>query len=149
MHTIEGVIANNYGATIEQINDELIVKGLELGFLDLLKKEYSDLTPVLRNYFDYDNTTQRYHIRKNKPFTTHIDVNVRIKYFLWSFLVRMEKENKKVNFDEIIMNIMPLLKNGTTPENQTVLKVLEDIGQRCGDDSWTLKKKDPQLNLFG
>ena len=149
MQTIEGVIANNYGATIEQINDELIVKGLELGFLDLLKKEYSDLTPILKNCFDYDNTTQRYHIRKNKPFTTHIDVNVRIKYFLWSFLVRMEKENKKVNFDEIIMNIMPLLKNGTTPENQTVLKVLEDIGQRYGDDSWTLKKKDPQLNLFG
>lgn len=76
-------------------------------------------------------------------------MNVRIKYLLWSFLVRMEKENKKVNFDEIIMNIMPLLKNGTTPENQTVLKVLEDIGQRYGDDCWTLKKKDPQLKLFG
>ncbi|MBU1631237.1 MAG: type I restriction enzyme HsdR N-terminal domain-containing protein, partial [Candidatus Omnitrophica bacterium] len=38
MQTIEGIIAKNSGATLEQINDELIIKGLELGFLDLLKK---------------------------------------------------------------------------------------------------------------
>ncbi|MDR1758250.1 MAG: type I restriction enzyme HsdR N-terminal domain-containing protein, partial [Bacteroidales bacterium] len=54
MQTIEGIIAKNNGATLEQINDELILKGLELGFLDLLKKEYSDLTPLLMNSFDYD-----------------------------------------------------------------------------------------------
>ncbi|MBE3095130.1 MAG: type I restriction enzyme HsdR N-terminal domain-containing protein, partial [Actinobacteria bacterium] len=42
--TIEGIIAKNDGASLEQINDELIIKGLELGFLDLLKKEYTDLT---------------------------------------------------------------------------------------------------------
>jgi hypothetical protein len=32
IETIEGVIAKNNGATLEQINDELIVKGLEYGF---------------------------------------------------------------------------------------------------------------------
>ena len=149
MQTIEGVIANNDGASIEQINDELIVKGLELGFLDLLKKEYTDLTPLLRNNFDYDATTHKYQIRENKAFATHIDVHMRIRYFLKSILVRMERANEKVTFDQIIFNVMPLLKNGTTPENQTVLKVLEDIGQRSGDNYWTLKKKDMQLNLFG
>ena len=149
MQTIEGVIANNDGATIEQINDELIVKGLELGFLDLLKKEYTDLTPLLRNNFDYDVTTQKYQIRKNMAFSTHIDVQMRIRYFLRSFLVRMERANEKVTFEDIIYNVMPLLKNGTTPENQTVLKVLKDIGQKTGDNYWSLKKKDPQLNLFG
>jgi len=39
IQTIEGVIAKNDGATLEQINDELIIKGLELGFLDLLKSK--------------------------------------------------------------------------------------------------------------
>lgn len=149
IHTIEGVIASCDGATIEQINDELILKGLELGFLDLLKKEYSDLTPILKNNFDYDVNTQKYQIRKNKAFSTHIDVNMRIRYFLRSFLVRMEREHIKVTFDDIIMNVMPLLKNGTTPENQTVLNVLEDIGQRSGDNCWSLKKGNPQLDLFG
>lgn len=149
MQTIEGVIAKNNGATLEQINDELIVKGLELGFLDLLKKEYTDLTPILMNNFDYDETSETFFIRKNTKFTTHIDVKLRIKYYLTSFLRRMERENKHATFDEIILEVIPLLKNGTTPENQTILSVLEDIGQRSGDNYWTLKKKDIQLDLFG
>ena len=61
----------------------------------------------------------------------------------------MERENRSVTFDEIILEVIPLLKNGTTPKNQTVLKILEDIGQRTGDNCWTLKKKDLQLDLFG
>ena len=149
MQTIEGVIAKNNGATLEQINDELIVKGLELGFLDLLKREYTDLTPILMNNFDYDEKTETFCIRANTKFTTHIDVKLRIKYYLTSFLRRMERENKSVTFDEIVLEIMPLLKNGTTPENQTILSVLEDIGQQSGDNYWTLKKKDIQLDLFG
>lgn len=148
MQTIEGVIAKNNGATLEQINDELIVKGLELGFLDLLKKEYSDLTPILMNNFDYDEETETFYIRKNTKFTTHIDVRLRIKYYLMSFLRRMERENIPVTFDEIILEVMPLLKNGTTPEKQTILKVLEDIGQRTGDNYWTLKKDGVELDLF-
>lgn len=149
MQTIEGVIAKNNGATLEQINDELIVKGLELGFLDLLKKEYTDLTPILMNNFDYDEKSETFYIRKNTKFTTHIDVKLRIRYYLTSFLRRMERENKRVTFDDIILEVIPLLKNGTTPENQTILSVLEDIGQRSGDNYWTLKSKDIQLDLFG
>lgn len=37
LQTVEGIIAKDNGATLEAINDELIIKGLELGFLDLLK----------------------------------------------------------------------------------------------------------------
>lgn len=149
MQTIEGVIAKNHGATLEQINDELIVKGLELGFLDLLKKEYTDLTPILTNNFDYDENTETFYIRKNTKFTTHIDVKLRIKYYLISYLRRMERDNIPVTFDDIILELIPLLKNGTTPENQTILSVLEDIGQRSGDNYWTLKKDNIQLELFG
>lgn len=152
IQTIEGVIAQNNGATIEQINDELIVKGLEMGFLDLLKKEYTDLTPLLVNNFDYDENKEIYIIKKNTKFSTHIDVNLRIRYFLISFLRRMEREKKQVTFDDIILELIPLLKNGTTPKNQTILNVLEDVGERSGDNYWTLKKpstQNPQLELFG
>lgn len=148
MQTIEGIIAKHHGATLEQINDELIIKGLELGFLDLLKKEYSDLTPILLDNFDYDDKTEIFTIRKNTKFKTHIDVHLRIKFYLISFLRRMENENKSAHFDEIIQHILPLLKNGITPENQTILKVLEDIAEPAGKDSWRLKK-DGELSLFG
>jgi 16S rRNA G966 N2-methylase RsmD len=147
LQTIEGIIAKFNGATLEQINDELIIKGLELGFLDLLKKEYSDLTPILLDKFDYDEKSERYLIRKNAKFTTKIDVKLRIKYYLMSYLRRMERENKRPHFDEIVLAILPLLKNGTTPENQTILNVLEDIAERIGQDEWILKSES-QLSLF-
>jgi hypothetical protein len=147
MQTVEGIIAKNDGATLEQINDELIIKGLELGFLDLLAKEYSDLTPILLDNFDYEEKTELYTIKKDSKFKSKIDVKLRIKYYLISYLRRMERDNKSSSFDDIVFNILPLLKNGTTPENQTILSVLEDIAQRVGDDNWRLKQEG-QLSLF-
>jgi DNA modification methylase len=140
LQTIEGVIAKNNGATLEQINDELIIKGLELGFLDLLKKEYSDLTPILLDLFDYDDKTEVFSIRKNTKFKTHVDLNLRVRYYLISYMRRMELQKKTSTFDEIVLYIIPLLKNGVTPENQTVLNVLDDIGIRVGENEWKLKK---------
>lgn len=147
MQTIEGIIARDGTATLEQINDELIIKGLELGFLDLLKKKYSDLTPFLLDNFHYDEETETFSIKKDTKFTTHIDLKLRIKYYLISYLRRMESENKRPHFDEIVLAILPLLKNGITPEDQTILNVLEDIADRVGDDSWLLKRYG-QRSLF-
>lgn len=147
MQTVEGIIAKNEGATIEQINDELIIKGLELGFLDLLKKQYSDIVPVLKSSFDYDPETEKYSIKKDTKFTTHLDVRLRIRYYVLSYLRRMERENKTPHFDDIILYILPLLKNGTTPENQTILGVLDDVAERVGNDCWKLRTTG-QVRLF-
>jgi DNA modification methylase len=147
IQTCEGIIAKNNGATLEQINDELIIKGLELGFLDLLKKEYSDLTPFLLDTFDYDEKTELFTIRKNQKFKTHIDLDLRVKYYLFSYLRRQEIENKTSTFDEIVLYILPLLKNGITPEEQTISNVLEDIAEQVSTQHWRLKQ-DGQQKLF-
>jgi 16S rRNA G966 N2-methylase RsmD len=147
MQTIEGIIAKENAATLEQINDELIIKGLELCFLDLLKKEYSDLTPFLLDNFAYNETKEVFTIKPNARFKTNIDVKLRIRYYLISYLRRIQIEDKSAHFDEIVLNILPLLKNGITPEHQTISSVLEDIAERVAQDSWVLKK-DGQGNLF-
>lgn len=144
LQTVEGIIAKNNGATLEQINDELIIKGLELGFLHLLKKQYSDLTPLLMDHFDYNESTEIFTIKKDSKFKTHVDAKLRIRYYLISYLRRMERENKLPTFDEITFTILPLLKNGITPENQTISKVLEDIGEHVGDEKWRLRKGGQQ-----
>lgn len=144
IQTCEGIIAKNNGATLEQINDELIIKGLELGFLDLLKKEYSDITPFLLDTFDYDDQTELFTIRNNQKFKTHLDLNLRVKYYLFSFLRRQELEKKTATFDEIVLYIMPLLKNGITPEQHTILNVLEDIAEPISTQHWRLKQEGQQ-----
>jgi hypothetical protein len=143
--TIEGIIAKLDGASLEQINDELIIKGLELGFLDLLKKHYTDLRSILRDKFDYDPTTEKYSIKKDEKFTSQIDVKLRIRYYLISYLRRMERENNNPSFNDIVFAILPLLKNGITPEHQTILNVLEDIAEPAGTDAWRLKKQERTL----
>jgi hypothetical protein len=130
METVESVIAMHHGATLEQINDELVIRGLELGFLDILAKEYADLTPLLMQSFDFD--------------TTHIPLELRVRYFVVSYLKRMEHRNRNPRFDDIILNIMPLLKNGITPEQQTILNVLESVAERAGTDGWRLAKGGQQ-----
>jgi hypothetical protein len=137
--TIEGTIAANQGATLEQINDSLVIRGLEMGFLDILSREYQDLTPLLRSRFDYDPSDQTYHIRNNTKFKTHIDVRLRIRYYLISFLRRSEIQKVHPKFDDIVLSIMPLLKNGTTPESQTILSVLETLADRDVNGRWRLK----------
>lgn len=78
------------------------------------------LTPILLDKFDYDEKTEAFSIRKDTKFMTHIDVKLRIRYYLISYLRRMDRENKSPHFDEIVLAILPLLKNGTTPESQTI-----------------------------
>lgn len=144
IETIESTVAKYAGATIEQINDALIIRGLEQGFLHLLKKEYNDvvLNKLLEDTLTFDEKTEKFQIPKRAKFKSHVDVNLRIKYYLISYLTNV----KKANFDEIILNIMPLLKNGTTPENQTILNILERIALREKDNTWELKK-DGQLKI--
>lgn len=124
MVTVESVIAMHHGATLEQINDELVIRGLELGFLDILYKEYADLTPLLLQSFDFNFETKTYNIIKNRKFKTHIPLELRVRYFVVSYMKRMQILKRYPNIDEIILNVMPLLKNGITPEHQTIFTVL-------------------------
>ncbi len=59
----------------------------------------------------------------------------------------MEAQHKNPSFDDIITYILPLLKNGHTPENQTILKVLTAIGERSKDGKWRLGTQ-AQTSLF-
>ena len=59
----------------------------------------------------------------------------------------MEREGNHPHFDDIVLSIIPLLKNGSTPEKQTILNVLEDIAEHVGEDRWKLTSED-QYTLF-
>jgi hypothetical protein len=132
-------VARTYSIAGEPGLVPVLIDGLEKGFLDILGREFSDLTPFLTENFDFDNVSKKYHLQKNTKFKCHIPVEVRIKYFLTSYLTRMEKEGKYPTFDEIVFYLMPLLQNGSTPENQTILSVLAEIGEKQ-ENGWKLKR---------
>ncbi len=147
-NNIEAVIARNMGATLEEIYNELVINGLELGYLDLLSREYSDLTPLLRENYDYNSDTGQYQIPSNNKFKSHIPLVLRVRYFLISYLTRKGREGTFATFDEIVYAIMPLLRNGTTPADQDIRSVLEDVAIHQGSDRWRLKSTNAQTELF-
>lgn len=148
LETAEGVIAERDGATIEEINSELIIKGIELGFLDLLSKKYDDLSPLLDMYFDLDGETQKYQLPQNKKFKSAIPVDLRLRYFLLSYMKRQHQMGIDPDFSDIVQSIMLLLKNGITPEEQTILNVLRTLARETPAGRWRLHE-DGQARMDG
>lgn len=148
LQTVEAVIARSQGATLEEIYNEIIVRGMELGFLHDLGKKYQDLTPLLTEHFDYNQKSQQYEIRKNTKFKTQIALPLRIKYYLVSYMRQCERQKNYPTFDDIVLNIMPLLQNGITPKHQTILSVLADNAEHVGEDRWKLKALGAQQEMF-
>ena len=146
LNNIEALIARDNGATLEEINSELQTRGLELGFLHELSKMFKDLTAFINQNFDYDNSSGKYHIRQGQKFKSKIDIKVRAKYFILSFLRGAERRNEKSTFDDICLEVIPLLKNGITPDKKDIKDILEEVAipnRTTGE--WKLKTSDPKL----
>ena len=132
LNNVEAIIAKKNGATINEINDDLTVNALDLGFLDILS-QYGDLVPYLKDNFNYDDKKGCYLLRENTKFKTKVPDELRVKYFLISYLRRENREDRYPDFNDIVTHIIPLLKNGTTPEEQTISSVLDEIAY-CNDE---------------
>ncbi|MGI0406763.1 DNA methyltransferase [Helicobacter himalayensis] len=148
----EALIARDDGATLEEIHAEITIKGLELGFLHSLSKDYADLTPLITANFDLDATSGKYHIKKGQKFKSNaIPLELRTKYFLLSYLRGAERQGKKAYFDDICLEIIPLLKNGVSPSEELIREILEDIAMpNYITGEWKLKEKEHTLfdNLY-
>ncbi len=146
LNNIEALIARDNGATLEEINSELQTRGLELGFLHELSKMFKDLTAFINQNFDYDNSSGKYHIRQGQKFKSKIDIKVRAKYFILSFLRGAERRNEKSTFDDICLEVIPLLKNGITPDKKDIKDILEEVAiPNKATGEWELKTSDPKL----
>lgn len=145
--TIEEAIATNHGATLDEINDALVIRGLEQGFLHVLSKEFADVTPFVIENFDFDPTRKVYLIRASRKLGGHIDLEVRAEYYVVSYLRAQNRDNIDPTFDEIVLNVMPLLRNGTTPDDQTFGKILEKVAVQVGVGRFKLKPDSGQIVL--
>lgn len=139
----EALIAKDNGASLEEIHNEITIKGLELGFLHQLGKDYADLTPLINIHFDLDEESGKYHIKKGQKFKSHaIPLELRTRYFLLSYLRGAKRQGKKAYFDDICLEIIPLLKNGVSPSKDFIREILSEIAtpnKETGE--WKLKGK--------
>lgn len=141
------IVSNEGSATIEQIMEDLIPKLWESGLLGAVSNEIDDINKILKASFDYDTTSGKWTLKKKTRLGCHIPLENRMKFYLMSCLNKAKSESKKLTIDEIIMSVIPYLRNGITPSNQQIIKELKKIAISRDDQRWELNISD-QLKLF-
>ena len=140
------IVSNEGSATIEQIMEDLIPKLWESGLLGAVSNEVNDINEILKASFNHD-TTGKWTLKKKTKLGCHIPLKNRIKFYLMSCLNKAKSENKKLTIDEIIMGVIPHLRNGITPSNQQIITELKKVATSRDDQTWDLNISD-QLKLW-
>ncbi len=143
--TIEATIAEHHGATIEEINDSLVIRGLEQGFLHVLSKELGDVTPFVQSNFAFDPSRQVYVVQSSRKLGSHIDLRVRAEYYVVSYLREQERAGRDPTLDDVVLSVLPLLKNGITPDKQTITAILEKVAVHVGIGQYRLRPETGQI----
>ena len=145
LDVIERVIVENRGAaTIEAIMHSLIPSLLDSGLLNTVSEKPDDFNQLLKTNFEQtENGSWR--IKSTTKIGCHIPIEKRIEYYLISCLNRAEKEGRKIGIDEIVMEVIPFLRNGMTPSNQDIISELKRIATSTDAMTWALIKTGPRL----
>jgi DNA modification methylase len=94
----ELTIVKNAGASTEDIYNALIPKLLENGLLAQVKKQLDDITPLLKEEFDFSNLDNLWRIKPNTKIGCFIPLGDRIRFYLSDYLQLMEREWRPATF---------------------------------------------------
>ncbi|MBC8204372.1 hypothetical protein ISS30_09510 [bacterium] len=136
----------NYAST-EEIYADLIPKLIETGLLSDLKDKISDITPLLSDRFDFNFKIGKWFIPPNTKLGGFIPLDVRIRFYIESYLNQCARKDIKASLDMIWENVMPLLKNGDQPSRQELIWELHKIAESYEKQYYQLKK-EIQRELF-
>ncbi len=146
--TVELAIINNNGsATTEEVNDAVITELLSSGYLQEVTEKVSDFGELLREYFDYDTELNVWKIRAKTKLGSHIPLDKRIQFYLKSAFNKAKRLNQQLTIDDLVAEVIPYLRNGTTPHNQDLLSELEKIAYPSADGNYWELNTETQLTL--
>jgi len=103
-----------------------------------VSNEVEDMTLVLKEAFDFDKDSGVWKIREKTKIGSHIPVESRIKFYLLSCLNRAEHEKRQLTIDDIVMEVMPYLRNGITPSNQDIISELRKVAVSSANEHWAV-----------
>lgn len=148
IQTAKEYIIENNGASFAEINDLLVTKAMNEGFLDEYL-EVSDLKDFVLQHFDYDEESKKYHCSEAQEPSIPLDKKTR--YFLINYFNKCKKENRPALFSDICFEVIPKLINGVTPDDRYIKEILQEIAvivdNKTGE--WKLRSKSKEPNLFG
>ena len=137
-------IIENDGASFAEINDLLVTKAMNEGFLDEYL-ELNDIKAFVLQHFNYDEDSKKYHCIEAQE--QGIPLDKKTKYFLINYFNKCKKEKRPALFSDICYEVIPKLVNGVTPDDRYIKEILQEIAvvadAKTGE--WRLKGKEPSL----
>lgn len=133
----EREIYSKGGATTEDIMRAIVPELFEANLIDKVAlTNINDIFDLLVSEFDH-GVDDRWHIKPEKmdKLGNYIPVTDRIKYYLISILRR----EKRLEFDKIVIKILPLLINGHEPTQKEIIEILKEIAYSKDGNKWELK----------
>ncbi|MCX6639095.1 MAG: DNA methyltransferase [bacterium] len=141
------IVQREDGATTEEIHFDLIPKLVETGLLTVLQRHISDITPMLGDKFDFNSRTGKWLIQKNTKLGSFIPLELRIRFYIESFLADCKRLGKKATLEDIWADVIPKLKNGDQPTEQVLTEELRKIAEPYNGQFWRPQKND-QFEMF-
>ena len=132
------IVSNDGKATIDQIMQDLVPKLWESGLLGAVSNEIDDINNLLKETFEYGKDGF-WRILPKTRIGCHIPLEKRVKFYLMSCLSKAKNESRDITVDEIIMEVLPFLRNGTTPSNQHLISELKKIAYSSDGLHWKMK----------
>jgi len=136
-------IVQESGATTDQIYSDVIPKLLENGLLGEVSSKIGDITPILSQEFSYEPGNKTWHIKPGRKLGCHIPLEHRIRFYVTDFLNAQARLGKQATIDDIVLNVLPKLKNGEQPRKQKFLEEMKKFASPSGGKYWVLRE-DPQ-----
>ena len=141
-------IVQEDGATTDQIYADVIPKLLENGLLGEVSSKIGDITPILQQEFDYNEDEKTWHVKPGRKLGCHIPLDHRVRFYVTDFLNQMARLGKPATIDDITLNVLPKLKNGVQPTEQTIVQEIRKIAIPVEGKYWALWDNPQQLFEF-
>jgi 16S rRNA G966 N2-methylase RsmD len=144
----EREILGSIGATTEAIHHVLVPALLEAGLLKHFSRKHGDITPLLKQFFDFESDTGRWQLRNDARPVASLPKKQMVRYFIARLLSRRGLEGKSVTEAEVRKHVQTSLNNGAAISNKTVRLVLKKVAHSPDNRHWIPLERGGQRTLF-
>ncbi len=143
----ETEIIRNLGATTEDLHHVVIPKLLEAGLLRSFSKEHGDLVPVLKQFFDFDASSEKWHLR-DCNVCGEFSTRELARYLIARLLARSYEDGSTVIESEVHKHIRAALNGNGTLKQKDIKELLHELGTSADDMHWLPRGRNAQPVLF-
>ncbi|MGC1685486.1 MAG: DNA methyltransferase [Candidatus Acidiferrales bacterium] len=141
-------IVQNNGATTDQVYGDVIPKLLENGLLGEVSSKIGDITPILNQEYSYDSENKTWHIKPGRKLGCHIPLEHRIRFYVTDYLNHVARLGKHATIDDIVLTVLPKLKNGEQPRKQKIVEEMRKFAAPVDGKYWVLREAPQHVFEF-